>query len=139
MTNFVHQPDVFLDISRCSCCSLFHFPLELVDGMAEEEEPLKKKSRFGECSSTDVDSLLKSRVPKTTVVATDFWMKILLSYITEKKLTVKLDTSPITEVATLSSISTWICAKRTAVYTRGPATLQLVQQSIDTCQVSVLT
>ena len=69
--------------------------------MAEEEEPPKKKSRFGECSSTDVDSLLKSRVPKTTVVATDFWMKILLSYITEKKRTVKLDTSPITDVATL--------------------------------------
>ena len=69
--------------------------------MAEEEEPPKKKCRFSECSSTDVDSLLKSRVPKTTVFATDFWMKILLSYITEKKLTVKLDTSPITDVATL--------------------------------------
>ena len=69
--------------------------------MAEEKEPPKKKSRFGDCSSTDVDYLLKSRVPKTTVVATDFWMKILLSYITEKKLTVKLDTSLITEVATL--------------------------------------
>ena len=63
-----------------ACCSLFHFPLELVDGVEEEEEPPKNKSRFGECSLTDVDSLLKSRVPKTTVVATDFWMKILLSY-----------------------------------------------------------
>ena len=51
--------------------------------MAEEEEPPKKMFRFGECSSTDVESLLKPRVPKTTVVATDFRMKILLPYITQ--------------------------------------------------------
>ena len=55
-------------------------------------EPLAKRARHGEVSSSAVDEALNSRVPKATKEANEFWVRVFESFCVEKQLRVDLNT-----------------------------------------------
>ena len=57
--------------------------------------------KFGESTRQERDKLVEERVPKSTVIATDFWLKVFNSYNEKQEKQVDLKTSSKSDIADL--------------------------------------